>query len=534
MTEDNEGNYLWWQKGVIYQIYPRSYQDTTGNGVGDLAGIRRRLGHLEWLGVDAVWISPVYPSPMADFGYDVADYTGIDPLFGSLEDFDRLMAEARTRGLKVIMDLVPNHSSSEHSWFLESRSSRDNPKRDWYIWEDPGPDGAPPNNWLSVFGGPAWEWDEKTGQYYYHAFLKEQPDLNWRNPEVQQAMLDVMRFWLDRGVDGFRVDVMWHMVKDAMLRDNPPNPDYRDDEPPYEKLLPVYSTDQPEVHDLVAKMRALTDSYDERLLIGEIYLPIGKLVAYYGQDNSGAHLPFNFQLVETPWKADEIYAAITEYEAALPLGGWPNWVLGNHDKSRIASRVGPEQARTAAMLLLTLRGTPTVYFGDEIGMPDGEIPPEKIQDPQALNLSEPAFSRDPQRTPMRWDDSPNGGFTDGDPWLPAGAEPGMSVEGQRDDPDSMLSLHRRLLTLRRAEPALQVGDYIPCCLDGDAFAFIREQAGRRFLTALNLGSGPASLHPGQPVNGIVSVGTDRHRDGRRIQGAIDLGPNEGLVVLLEE
>jgi alpha-glucosidase len=534
MTSDSTQDHLWWQKGVVYQIYPRSFQDTTGDGVGDLEGIRSRLDHLEWLGVDAVWISPVYPSPMADFGYDVADYTDIDPLFGTLEDLDRLVEEAHGRGLKVIMDLVPNHSSDQHPWFLESRSSRDSPKRDWYIWEDPGPDGEPPNNWLSVFGGPAWQWDEKTEQYYYHAFLVEQPDLNWRNPEVQEAMLDVMRFWLDRGVDGFRVDVMWHMIKDDQLRDNPPNPDYSDDQTPYNQHLPVYSTDQPEVHDIVAKMRDVVDGYDERLLIGEIYLPIGKLVAYYGEDGSGAHLPFNFQLVELPWDAGEIYAAVTEYEAALPPGGWPNWVLGNHDKSRIASRVGPEQARVAAMLLLTLRGTPTIYFGDEIGMPDGDVPEDRIQDPQALNLDDPSFSRDPQRTPMRWDDSEHAGFTTGEPWLPVGEEAGVTVEAQRDDPDSMLSLHRRLLDLRRSEPALQIGDYATAAIEGDAFAFVREHEGRRFLTALNLGDEPAALRPERELRGRVMVGTNRRREGDQVDGVVELAPNEGVVVLLEK
>jgi alpha-glucosidase len=534
MTKQDIDQYLWWQKGVVYQIYPRSFQDTTGDGVGDLEGIRQRLEYLEWLGVDAVWISPVYPSPMADFGYDVADYTGIDPLFGRMEDIDRLIEEAHARGLKVIMDLVPNHSSNEHPWFLESRSSRDNPKRDWYIWEDAGPDGEPPNNWLSVFGGPAWEWDETTQQYYYHAFLVEQPDLNWRNPEVQEAMLDVIRFWFDRGVDGFRVDVMWHMIKDDQLRNNPPNPDYEDDETPYNQLLPVYSTDQPEVHDIVAKMRAVVDKYDERLLIGEIYLPIGKLVAYYGVDGSGAHLPFNFQLVELPWDATEIYSAVTEYEAALPPGGWPNWVLGNHDKSRIASRVGERQARVAAMLLLTLRGTPTIYFGDEIGMPDGDVPEDRIQDPQALNLNEPAFSRDPQRTPMRWDASPGAGFTTGEPWLPVG-DPGgpVTVDAQRDDPDSMLSFHRRLLDLRRTEPALQVGEYVPYHIDGDAFGFIRDQDGRRFLIALNFGSSPATLPVDHGIAGKVAIGTNRRREGERLEGEIELDGDEGIVIELD-
>src|SRR5688572_20762326 len=257
--EAREGNYLWWQRGTVYQIYPRSFQDSNGDGVGDIPGIVSRLDYVRWLGVDAIWISPIFPSPMKDFGYDVADYTAIHPLFGTLEDFDHLLEEAHARELKVILDFVPNHSSDEHAWFRESRSSRDNPKRDWYIWRDPAPGGGPPNNWLSCFGGSGWELDPTTGQYYYHAFLPEQPDLNWRNPEVVQAMLDVLRFWLDRGVDGFRVDVIYHIVKDEQFRDNPANPDWREGQDPFQRLVPAHTTDRPEVHDLIARMRRLFD-----------------------------------------------------------------------------------------------------------------------------------------------------------------------------------------------------------------------------------------------------------------------------------
>ena len=283
---------IWWQHAVIYEIYPRSFQDSNGDGVGDLNGIIRRLDYLVVLGVDAIWISPIYPSPMADFGYDVADYCDIHPIFGTMEDFDRLLQEAHRRGLKVILDFVPNHTSDRHPWFLESRSSRDNAKRDWYIWRDK------PNNWLSNFGGSAWEYDEKTGQYYLHLFLKEQPDLNWRNPAVKAAMFDVLRFWLRKGVDGFRVDVMWMMIKDDQFRDNPPNPGYRVGLPPHTRLLPVYNSDRPEIHDLVAEMRAVVDEFADRVLIGEIYLPVPQLMTYYGQDLRGANLPFNFQLLQ--------------------------------------------------------------------------------------------------------------------------------------------------------------------------------------------------------------------------------------------
>ncbi|CAN5317032.1 alpha-amylase family glycosyl hydrolase [soil metagenome] len=523
---------LWWQTGVIYQIYPRSWQDSTGNGIGDLEGIRRQLDYLTWLGIDAVWISPIYPSPMADFGYDISDYTDVHPLFGSLADVDRLIAEVHARGLKIILDLVPNHSSDEHPWFAESRSSRDNAKRDWYLWRDAKADRQPPNNWLSVFGGSAWEWDEQTGQFYYHAFLKKQPDLNWRNPEVRAAMHEVIRFWLGRGIDGFRVDVMWHLIKDAALRDNPPNPDYREGQREYNRLLHVYSTDQPEVHEVVAEMRSLVDDYDERVLIGEIYLPIPELVTYYGRNGRGAHLPFNFQLIVLPWEAERIYATIAEYEAALPPTGWPNWVLGNHDQPRIASRVGRAQARVAAMLLLTLRGTPTIYYGDEIGMSDGDVPPELIQDPQALNADDPSLSRDPHRTPMQWDASKHAGFTSGEPWLPVSADADkVNVAAERKDSQSMLSLHRRLLELRAAEPALHCGSWSPLCIYGDAFAYVRAHAGRRFVIALNLGTTRATLTPAERVSGEVVLDTSASRPGTRIDGAIELAANEGIVVL---
>ena len=327
---------------MIYQIYPRSFQDTDGDGVGDLKGIELRLDYLVGLGVDAIWISPIFTSPMVDFGYDVADYCAVDPLFGTLEDFNRLLCSAHARGLKIILDFVPNHSSDQHPWFLESRASRNNPKRDWFLWRDPASGGGPPNNWISDFGGPAWTWDKATGQYYYHAFLKEQPDLNWRNPQLRRAMYDVLRFWLDRGVDGFRVDVLWHLIKAADFRDNPINPSYHPSMGEMHRVLQLNSTDQPEVHEIAREMRQLADEYGERLLIGEIYLPVERLMDYYGNNLEELHLPFNFQLIDATWNARDLVSLIARYEGALPAGGWPNWVLSNHDRSRIAARVGAE------------------------------------------------------------------------------------------------------------------------------------------------------------------------------------------------
>jgi len=524
--------HLWWQRGLIYHIYPRSFMDASGDGVGDLLGVRERIDYLAWLGVDAFWLSPIYPSPMADFGYDVSDYTGIHPLFGTMPEFDALLGEAHRRGLRVILDLVPNHTSDQHPWFLESRASRSSPKRDWYLWRDPGPDGGPPNNWLSVFGGGAWEPDPETGQYYYHAFLKQQPDLNWRNPSVQGAMLNAMRFWLDKGVDGFRVDVMWHLIKDDQFRDNPKNPAYvpgRDS--PYRGLIPAYSSDQPMVHEVVARMRRLLDSYDERVMIGEIYLPVDQLVTYYGRDQLEAHMPFNFQLITLPWEARRIAAAVDQYEASLPPGGWPNWVLGNHDRSRIASRVGPEQARVAAMLLFTLRGTPTLYYGDEIGMRDVPIPSERVQDPYERRV--PGRGRDPERTPMQWEASPGAGFTAGEPWLPLSADSERcNVAVQRADPTSMLSLHRRLIALRRAEPALAVGAYRPLETTADVMAYLREWDGKRFLVALNLGHTWQQLALG-PHAGQILLTTRLDREGERVAGTLPLRPDDGVIIALQ-
>ncbi|GAA4399750.1 alpha-amylase family glycosyl hydrolase [Nibrella viscosa] len=534
--EEQPQPHLWWQTDVIYQIYPRSYQDSNGDGIGDLQGIIRRLDHLKWLGINAVWLSPIYPSPMADFGYDIADYTGIHPLFGTLDDFDQLLNEIHSRGMKLILDLVPNHTSDQHPWFLESRSSRDNPKRDWYIWKDALPDGSPPNNWLSVFGGSGWEWDEQTGQYYYHAFLKEQPDLNWRNPEVQQAMLDVMRFWLDKGVDGFRVDVMWHMIKDDQFRDNPVNPDYQPHMATYEQLYPVYSTDQAEVHDIVRKMREVLDQYNERMMIGEIYLPIQKLMTYYGIDGKGAHLPFNFQLLSLSWDARLIAGAIDQYEAALPPTGWPNWVLGNHDQPRITSRVGVQQARVAAMLLLTLRGTPTIYYGDEIGMRDVPIPFEEVQDPQGLNMPDKNLSRDPSRTPMQWDNSEYAGFTNAKPWLRLARNFAReNVQAQKNDPYSMLSLYRRLIALRQQQPSLMVGNYVPVYSDNQVLAFMRQADGHPgFLVVLNLSHRPCYVKPKHgPLAGTVELATFPEFEGSRIEDSISLGGDEGIIVRLD-
>lgn len=530
-----QDDWEWWQQGIVYQVYPRSFQDSTGNGCGDLKGIVQRLDYLVSLGVTAVWVSPFYPSPMKDFGYDISLYTDIHPLFGSMEDFDELLLEAHARELRLIVDLVPNHSSDQHPWFQESSSSRVNPKRDWYLWSEPAPDGGPPNNWLSEFGGSAWQWHEGTGQYYYHAFLAEQPDLNWRNPDLRSAFYDIMRFWLDKGVDGFRVDVMWHMIKDAQLRNNPPNPDYDPEhDSPYKELIPVYSADQPQVHEVVREMRRVVDEYRQRVLIGEIYLPVDQLLMYYGDEESEAHLPFNFQLIETPWDAKHFERAINSYEASLRPHDWPNWVLGNHDKPRLASRVGDPQARIAAMLLLTLRGTPTLYYGDELGLRDGKIPADQVKDPRGLRCPGRGLGRDPARTPMQWDNSSAAGFTTGVPWLPVNSDyREHNVADQQSDPTSLLWLYRQLITLRQHEPALAVGDFEPLQSEPALLAYLRVYHSSAFVIVLNFSDKPEvhKIKPGLGA-GEVLVSTHRSSDINEVSDSIDLQANEGLVVRL--
>jgi alpha-glucosidase len=570
----------WWQTGVIYQIYPRSFQDTpnadgVADGVGDLRGILARLDYLVALGVDALWISPFYPSPMADFGYDVADYTDVAPLFGTLADFDELLAAAHRKGLRVILDFVPNHTSDQHPWFLASRSSRNNPKRNWYLWRDaapPGDDWKParervPNNWMSHFGGPAWSWDETTQQFYCHSFLAQQPDLNWRNPEVREAIYAALRFWLDRGVDGFRMDVLWLLIKDEFFRDNPPNPEFSGGHD-VTRVLPIHNADQPETLQIVAEMRSLLDSYgativapaasnrvvsaaSNRVLIGEIYLPLPDLIKYYGAASSeqgtpnltGANLPFNFRLIQTEWNAAKIAEVIREYESLLPQGAWPNYVLGNHDQSRLATRIGPLQARAAAMLLLTLRGTPTIYYGDELGMTDVPIAPWQVQDPAEKNEPGLGRGRDPERSPMLWLDTPNAGFTtpQATPWLPLLADyPTRNAATESKDPRSMLTLYRRLLTLRRLHDTLHAGAIADVSADGNVLRYRRvalpDGESTDFLILLNLGRDVATA--AAPAGTIVlttlldgegaRTGTE---EGQPAPLAIEAG--EGLLIALD-
>ncbi len=524
---------LWWQDGVIYQIYPRSFQDSNGDGIGDLNGILARLDYVVELGIDAIWISPFYPSPMADFGYDVSDYTGVDRIFGTLDDFDRLIAAIHDRGLKLILDFVPNHSSDQHPWFLDSRSSLESAKRDWYIWRDPAPVGGVPNNWMSHFGGPAWTLDQQTGQYYLHSFLAAQPDLNWWNPAVREAIYAAMRFWLDRGVDGFRMDVLWLLIKDDQFRSNPENPDWKPGGNPYGRMLPLYTSDRPETHEIVEQMRSLLNFYPERLLIGEIYLPLMQLVTYYGADANatdlrGADLPFNFHLIQTPWQADAIAHLIRDYEGILPSGAWPNWVLGNHDQSRLATRVGKGQVRVAVMLLLTLRGTPTLYYGDELGLPDGIIPPDQVQDPAEKNQPGLGLGRDPERTPMPWNATAGAGFTTGRPWIPFAPNTAeLSVSAQSVAPRSVLSLYRQLLGLRRTHPALHAGSISEVRGENGVLSYERTDGEQRLQILLNL---TGDLRQMEVPVGRVLLTTILDGAGGEVGGSFVLEAGEGVIV----
>ncbi|MDH3261596.1 MAG: alpha-amylase family glycosyl hydrolase [Acidimicrobiia bacterium] len=530
----------WWQTAVIYQIYPRSFQDSTGNGIGDLAGVIKRLDYLaDTLGVDAIWLSPFFPSPMKDFGYDVSDYCNVDPLFGDLATFDRLVVGSHARNLKVIIDWVPNHSSDQHPWFIESRSSPNNPKRDWYVWRDPKPDGAPPNNWAAAFGGGAWEWDQTTSQYYLHSFLKEQPDLNWRNPAVEEAMLDTLRFWLDRGVDGFRIDVAHHIMKDPELSDNPVAAEISDDFAlaPYATQRHVNDRGHPDVHEIFRKVRALLDRYHPpRYSVGEIHeYDWPTWASYYGENLDGLHMPFNFAMLQIPWTAEGIREVVERVEEVVPAGAWPNYVLGNHDEIRMTTRLGHHQSRIAAMLLLTLRGTPTLYYGDEIGLGQADLPPHLQQDPWGRTV--PGKGRDGCRTPMQWTDGEGSGFTDPGvrPWLPlSGDAAGRNVSKQVASPNSLVNLYRRLLVIRDEEAALQVGDYRSLESDRGVFAYLRDDGQSRLAIILNFtGDAQPAGAIATSGSGHVVISTGLDRAGPLALEELELGPHEGVIIRLD-
>ena len=519
----------WWHRGAIYQLLVPSFFDTNDDGMGDLPGVTQKLEYLCWLGVDAVWLSPIYASPLEDLGYDVSEFTDIEPRFGTLADLEDLLREAHRRGLKVILDWVPNHTSSEHPWFQGARSSREHPQRDWYIWRDPKPDGSPPNNWLSIFGGSVWEFDEGTGQYYLHTFLKEQPDLNWSNPDVREAVLDAMRFWLDRGVDGFRLDALDLLMKDPQFPDNPPNPNYDpESDGPDMAVLPTYTRDQPAVHDVVAQMRRLVDEYQDRVLLGELYLPIDQIIAFYGRDEPELHLPLQPFFGSLPWTVEELYRLIDPYLGQMPENAWPSWMLSTHDGRRVASRAGAAQAPVAAMMLLTLPGTPIIYYGDEIGMHDVQVPPEKERDPQGKRIGR---KRDPVRTPMQWNDWIQAGFTSGEPWLPIADDYEETNVDNQSEARSLLTLYRRLLALRTEIATLVSGSYVLDAQREHIISYRREDDERRLLILLNLGSEPQTVELDERgERNRVLLSTFLDRENEEVENAVELRGDEGLIL----
>lgn len=516
----------WWKQAIVYEIATVSFQDSNDDGKGDLAGLLRRLDYLEYLGITTVWLTPIFPSPGLDFGYDIADYCAVDPALGTLEQFNQVVNALHERDIRLIIDFVPNHTSNLHPWFVESRSSRTNARKDWYLWADAAPNGGPPNNWLSRFGGSAWQWDEIRGQYFYHSFLAEQPDLNWRNVAVRRAMQDVMRFWLDRGVDGFRVDASAVLIKDALLRDNPANPEFDDSMPPPQRYQTVFTDDRPEAMGCLEDMRETLDSYSARLICGEVQGKTARIGHFYKGERPRLHLPLNFALLDAEWNALSLQAAIDAYYNAIPADAWPVWVVGGHDKHRVASKLGQAQARVLAMLLFTLKGTPFFFMGDEIGAEQVRIPDNRVHDPFEKLVPGYDLGRDPERSPLRWDASAQGGFTNGTPWLPLGAAE-RNIEDQRRQPDSMLNLYRALIDLKKSTPCLTRGDYRPIRSEHDILAFERSDGERALLIALNIASEPRQRTLQAKGRRLISTCLDQGPSD--FDGKLFLRGNEGVI-----
>ncbi|QSR19767.1 alpha-amylase family glycosyl hydrolase [Novosphingobium sp. KA1] len=524
----------WWQGAAIYQIYPRSFQDSDGDGVGDLAGITRRLNYVAALGVDAIWISPFFTSPMRDFGYDVADYRGIDPVFGTMADFDALVARAHELGLKVLIDQVYAHTSDQHAWFAESRQNRDNAKADWYVWHDPNEDGTPPNNWQSVFGGPAWTWDARRRQYYMHTFLKEQPQLNMHNLDVQDAIMDVARFWLERGVDGFRLDALNHAMHDPELRDNPPAPeDGRVRSRPFDYQIKKYSQSHPGMVAVVEKLRGVCDEFSAIHTVAEIGgdHPQADRRAYTS-GNHRLNSAYGFDFLYAPALTAGIVVDVLDRWELAPgeVGGWPSWAFENHDAPRAVSRwCAPENrtafARVKMALLTALRGNVIVYQGEELGLVQDEIPYEQLQDPEAIANWPLTLSRDGVRTPIPWEDTAQGAFTTGTPWLPMSAENlSRAVAVQEADPASLLHFTRHLLALRKAIPALRHGSLVDWSADGDLLMFERDAGTARVRCLFNLSASPIDLP--EPATGMIVLSVNgADHDHLPAYGAIWLGTN---------
>ena len=540
-----KSDFLWWRNGVIYQVYPRSFADSNGDGIGDLNGIRSKLDYLVSLGVSALWISPIYPSPDVDFGYDVSDYCAIDPKFGGMQDFDVLLNEAHTKGLRIILDLVLNHTSDQHPWFKESRTNRTNPYQDWYLWHDPKPNGNPPNNWQSMTGGGGWEFVPERGQYYFHMYYKEQPDLNWHNPKVHQAIFKVMRFWLDKGVDGFRLDIVNAYFKDKEFHSNPPKFGLR----PFDMQQHIYDTDRPEMLPLLKEMRDLMDEKPGRYLVGEPFIAISPLdflysgtasiaARYSGDDQLHAILCFDF--FHSVWKPKTYRRAILEWEGALAGKTWPTYVLGNHDNPRPATRLakGEEDARLkmAAVMLMTLGGTPFIYYGDEIGMRDIYVARSQIKDPVGKKYWPIFKGRDGCRAPMQWSDGHQSGFTSSDhAWQPLHPDYiGRNVKKQEKDPASLLNLYKRLIQLRQRYSNLISGELVLLENVPDSLlVYQKKLKDQSALVILNFTSKPVEFifpeKDDQPWQMLLS--TLRYVENEKFKKSMIVEGDEGIVFI---
>jgi alpha-glucosidase len=539
----NAGEHPWWEEGVIYEISVPSFADSNGDGLGDLRGIIDHLDYLndgtaDSLGVEAIWLTPITASPLVDFGYDVGDYRSIEPRFGTMEDFDELLGACHRRGVKLILDMVLNHTSAEHPWFWESRSSRDDPKRDWYVWRDGRAPGKPPNRWLAVVEGSAWVWDEKTRQYYYHAFLPEQPDLNWRNPEVSEALFDVLRFWLDKGVDGFRLDLINFLYEDKRLRDNPRKLGVR----PYEWQKHLYDRSQPESLEAARRLRRVTDEFDERMMMGEVYTDSPEeAVAYLGNGEDALHMSFYLDFATRKWSAERFRRSVDHLENLIPARGWPCYYLSNHDLVRHFTRLGKggdalARAKVAAAMMLTLRGTPIIYYGEEIGMPNGKIARRDLVDPLGKKWWPIPVGRDGCRTPMQWSGEKNAGFSRVQPWLPVDPDyTSVNVELQRKEKGSLLDWYRRLLQVRAAKPALRAGTYR--AIDGvprGVFAYWRELDETGVAVFLNFTSRHVAVDGrlAGSEDGGWEVLLSSHDGGEHAvrDGSMRLGPDQALIL----
>lgn len=539
MVSAGTENGNWPDNAVIYHLFVRSFKDSNADGIGDLTGVIRKLDYLksrspDSINVDAIWLSPINTSPMKDVGYDISNYRTIDPLYGNLKIFRKLIRLAHSRGIRIIMDYVPNHTSDTHPWFLESKSSPQNPKRDWYIWQNPRKNGKEPNNWISVFGGSAWNYDEETNQYYLHTFDKSQPDLNWRNPEVIESMLNILKYWLDVGVDGFRIDAPYFMFKSKEFLNEPENPAYDSFiHEPHQKLIHPHTFGLPEALDILKLFAETIDKHHGRLMITEVYAPIDELFKMYNAVSKSWFSPFNFMFIQLPWKASVHKEFISRYDCGLGKKNLPNYVLGNHDQHRIFSRIGKEQARNAAILLFTLRGIAFVYYGDEIGMSDGKITPEYIHDPFGKNIRGFSWGRDPQRTPMQWNRSKFAGFSIVDPWLPVNKNYHThNVQNEKKSQESLLSLYINLINLKKHSESLSLGKFhsLDASTD-DVFAYERSSLHETFMIVLNYSDKYRKIFLPYPKGSVILNSSLTKAKGKVLAlQPLVLKPNEGIII----